>query len=255
MMKISVLTPSYNSGKYINRAIQSVINQHYLNFEHIIVDGGSTDDTITILKQHDHIIWISEPDSGQSDAMNKAFHISTGDIIVYLNADDEFSPGAFHSIIKSFQEQPDADMVVGNLITIDLKGNSVRTPSIQYADLLTYWNGLHPPNPVSYFYKRRVQLQIGLFPVDDHYSMDIYFLLKAYQKFNLIKINDVLGTFHSDGNNKTAISNVGYNLHNAVKSHLIKQNKLMLPYFYFKLIKDKFNGKQGSGVGVISNNT
>jgi len=97
-MKISVITPSLNSGEHIERAIQSVLAQNYDNFEHIIVvDGLSTDNTLDILKKYPHLTWVSEKDSGQSNAMNKGFAMSSGEIIVYLNADDYFLPEAFRS--------------------------------------------------------------------------------------------------------------------------------------------------------------
>lgn len=243
MMKISVLTPSYNTGKYLDRAIQSVISQNYPNFEHIIVDGYSKDDTLSILKKYDHLKWVSESDSGQSDAMNKAFKMSTGDIIVYLNADDEFANGAFAEIIKAFEQFPEADMVVGNLIFSDLEGSTIKYPSSRYADLLLYWLDKLPANPVSYFYRRKVQIATGNFPLNNHYAMDIWFLLKAYQKFKIIKINAVLGTFHADGNNKTSNTDVGLNLHQTIKEHLKKNDPLRLPYFYFKLLLGKVKSK------------
>ena len=82
-LKISVITPSLNSGAYIEEAIQSVLAQQYPNFEHIIVDGGSADETLEILRRYQHLKWISEPDRGQSHAMNKGFRMSSGDIIGY----------------------------------------------------------------------------------------------------------------------------------------------------------------------------
>ena len=95
--KISVITPSYNARRFIEDAIRSVIGQGYPNFEHIVVDGGSSDGTVDILLKYPHVKWVSEPDRGQSDAMNKGFAMSSGDIIVYLNADDYFEPGAFRT--------------------------------------------------------------------------------------------------------------------------------------------------------------
>lgn len=240
-MKISVLTPSFNSDKCIKRAIDSVLIQNYTNYEHIIVDGDSTDNTLLILKEYDNIKYLSEKDSGQSEAMNKAFKISSGDIIVYLNADDEFEPGAFNTIIKAFEENPCAHMVVGNLLYKTANESTIRVPSIRYSDVLQYWLSLFPNNPISYFYKRKVQQEIGEFPINEHYSMDIWFLLKAYRKFKLAKIDAVLGTYHSDGMNKTATANLGYNLHTVVKNHLKNDNPLMLPFFYFKLFLGKFN--------------
>ena len=239
-MKISVLTPSFNSGKYLDRAIKSVIKQNFEHFEHIIVDGGSTDETLSVISNYSHLKWISEQDKGQSDAMNKAFSMSTGDIIVYLNADDEFADDAFQTILAEFDKNCHTDMVVGDLIFSDSKGTSVKTPSAKYLDLIFYWRNKHPYNPVSYFYKRNVQQSIGGFPLDNHYAMDIWFLLKAYQKFNISKVNKVLGTFYFDGNNKTSNTDVGLNLHNTVKKHLRTDNLLRLPHFYLKLIQGKF---------------
>jgi len=239
-MKISILTPSYNSGKYLKRAIDSVINQDYKNYEHIIADGNSTDDTKDIVKDYPYINFISEPDHGQSDAMNKAFERSTGDIIVYLNADDEFLPNAFSCIIKAFIANPDADMVVGDLLFKTDTETLRRVPSNQYKKILLYWLNLFPNNPVSYFYKRRVQETIGKFPVDEHYAMDMWFLLKAYRKFKVTKVDEVLGIFHSDGANKTATIDAGYHLHKTAKAHLKNDNPIIAPYFYFKLFLARF---------------
>lgn len=239
-MKISVLTPSFNSGKYIERAIQSVIDQDYKDYEHIITDGGSKDDTLDIIKKYSHINYISERDKGQSDAMNKAFKMSNGDIIVYLNADDEFSPNAFKTIAKAFNDYPEADMVVGNLIYLSPDEKLTRIPSNKYLDIVRYWLNLFPNNPVSYFYKRKVQVEIGEFPVDNHFAMDVWFLLKAYQKFKVNKVEATLGIFHSDGNNKTALTDTGVNLHKTVKAHIKKDNPMLLPYFYYKFIIAKF---------------
>jgi len=238
-MKISVLTPSYNSGKYIERAIQSVIAQNYENYEHIIMDGGSTDDTLSIINRYNHLKYVSKPDKGQSDAMNGAFKMSCGDIIVYLNADDEFAPNAFKNVIMQFANFPKADIILGNLVFISSEGTLTRVPSPKYLDIVQYWLNKFPNNPVSYFYKRHVQASIGDFPIDDHFSMDIWFLLKAYERFNVVKVDAILGTFHSDGNNKTASADVGTNLHTAVKKHLKAGNTLILIYFYYKFLLAK----------------
>jgi glycosyltransferase involved in cell wall biosynthesis len=238
-MKISILTPTLNSENYILRAINSVIAQNYDDYEHIIADGGSTDHTIDIIKEYSNIKYISEKDKGQSDAMNKAFKLSDGDVIVYLNADDEFLPGAFNNIVNAFKQNPNADMVVGNLLYKTETSEVKRVSSAKYKEIFQYWLNLFPNNPVSYFYKRKVQLAIGDFPLDNHYAMDMWFLLNAYKQFNIIKINETLGIFHSDGTNKTANSESGYHLHTVVKAHLFKHNPILIPYFYTKLYINK----------------
>ncbi|MDF9795215.1 glycosyltransferase involved in cell wall biosynthesis [Catalinimonas alkaloidigena] len=235
--KISVLTPSYNSGKYIERAIQNVLSQDYQNWEHIIVDGQSKDETINILKKYPHLKWISEPDQGQSDAMNKAFQMCTGDIIVYLNADDWFEDNIFLHVCSEFDRNQNVDMLVGNLIVyFEGKKKELRKPSIVYEDILSYWKTLFPGNPVSYFYKRELQSKIGQFPINYHYTMDYWFLLKAYQIGKVGYLDETFGTFYIDGFNKTATSFVLQNLHITLLKHLALRDPLNIFNIYKKYI-------------------
>jgi glycosyltransferase involved in cell wall biosynthesis len=206
-LKISVLTPSYNSALYLERAINSVLNQNYDNWEHVIYDADSKDGTKEILEKHKHLIWVSEPDKGQSDAMNKAFNKSTGDIIVYLNADDYFEPNAFSSIIETFNEFGDVDVVVGKMYTcLSVEDKTyVTDASIAINDFLRFWKPeAFPNNPVCYFYKRKVQDTVGDFPQNNHYVMDYWFLLRAAIQFKFIKIDAILGTFVIGDDNKSA---------------------------------------------------
>jgi len=235
-MKISVLTPSYNSGAYIIKSIQSVLDQTYKDWEHIVVDGGSTDNTVEILKSYEHLKWVSEPDKGQSDAMNKAFKMCKGEFIVYLNADDYFYPTAFSIIIKKFKAQPNIDMIVGNL-HIEKSGKlQPRTnATISWKDL-SVLKGRFPLNPVSYAYKRQVQKQIGHFPVDEHYTMDYWFLLRAFYLFKVIKIEDFLGCFVFVENNKSSTITGEYEIQ---APHALKfcrnYTPFRLPYVYTML--------------------
>lgn len=211
-MKISVLTPSFNSGRYLKTSVDSVLKQTYTHWEHIVVDGGSTDNTLAILKSYPHLKWISESDKGQSDAMNKAFNMSTGDIIIYLNADDYFYDDAFQVMIDAYEKNPDIDIIVGNL---DVEKNGVKTEStnatISWEDL-SIIKGRFPLNPVSYSYKRYVQEKIGNFPLHEHYTMDYWFLLRAFYFFRPLKIEHVLGCFVFDGNNKTSVIVDGFSI-------------------------------------------
>ena len=233
-MKISVLTPCFNSGDFIERAITSVTDQDYKNFEHIIVDGNSTDNTQEILRKYEHLTWISEPDEGQSDAMNKAFEMSTGDIIVYLNADDEFEKGIFHLVADSFNENEEIDIVVGNLKFIWPHKTFVRYPTNKYTDVIQYWKSRFPQNPVSYFYKRRVQENAGEFPLKYHYTMDYWFLLKAFKRSKILKIEKIFGNFYNSGENKTATTNSKRNSLKTVIEYLLKHDIKRLPWFFLK---------------------
>ncbi|MDQ3190406.1 MAG: glycosyltransferase, partial [Bacteroidota bacterium] len=124
-LKISIVTPSYNQAHFIEEAIESVICQNYTNFEHIVIDGGSTDNTIKVLEKYSHLIWISEPDEGQSDAINKGFKMATGDIIGWLNADDLYLPNTFKEVAKNLKKD-EIDAVYGNYKFIDALGRVTR---------------------------------------------------------------------------------------------------------------------------------
>lgn len=228
---ISVLTPSFNSGDYIERALQSVCAQTYQNYEHIVVDGGSTDKTLDILKTYSHIKWLSEPDAGQSDAMNKAFALSSGELIVYLNADDSFAEGAFEAVIKGFSLYPDSDIIVGNVLIVRNGKQKMHVPSIEYKDLLLYYKWRFPLNPTQYFYKRHVQETTGAFPTHYHYAMDYWFLLKAYHMFSIKKINVVLGTYYFHNDNKSGTSASLREIHRMVLTYLLRNDFASLLFF------------------------
>tara|TARA_R110000796_G_scaffold129672_6_gene245374 strand:- start:1598 stop:2389 length:792 start_codon:yes stop_codon:yes gene_type:complete len=235
-MKISVLTPSFNSGNYLEKSIQSVLNQSYKDWEHIVVDGGSTDNTVDILKSFKHLKWVSEADKGQSDAMNKAFKMCTGDIIMYLNADDYFYSDAFYTIIKNFENQQNVDMFVGNL---HIEKNGKLEPRVKATILwknLSVLKGRFPLNPVSYAYKRHVQERIGDFPVNEHYTMDYWFLIRAFYLFKIVKIEDFLGCFVFVENNKSSTITGEYEIQ---APHALKFTRkftpMRLPYVYTML--------------------
>jgi len=204
-MKISIITPSLNSAKYLQAAIDSVLLQDYRNFEHIIVDGGSTDDTLVILKKNPHLKWVSEKDGGQADAMNKGFRMSTGDIIGYLNADDYYYPGAFKSIIPYFLNG--CDFVVGK-IKVKLSDDSywINDAQTDFNKIIRHWEPqAFCVNPVGYFYTRKVQEEVGGYNTENHFAMDLEFLIKSAKKFKLTKINEdiLLGVFRFEEQCKT----------------------------------------------------
>lgn len=113
-LKLTILTPSFNQGGYIEQTIRSVLSQNYRPVEHIVIDGGSTDGTIGVLKQYPHLLWVSEKDRGQADALNKGFARATGDIIGWINSDDYYEDHIFESVTECFQD-PDIMWVIGNL--------------------------------------------------------------------------------------------------------------------------------------------
>lgn len=113
--RISIVTPSFNQGQYIEQTICSVLDQNYPNLEYIIIDGGSTDGTVDIIKKYGDRItyWVSTPDKGQTDAINKGFAKCTGEIFNWINSDDYYEPGTFEKIASLFTDHPGANVVCG----------------------------------------------------------------------------------------------------------------------------------------------
>jgi glycosyltransferase involved in cell wall biosynthesis len=241
MLKFSIITPTFNSGHYLKRAIESVLAQDYRPVEHIVVDGGSQDETVQLLEQYPHITWISEPDQGQSDAMNKGFAMANGDIIGYLNADDWYEPGVFSTVADTFKADSDTMMVVGDFFVQKKGKTSLKTPHIDYEKTIAHHRYLFPGNPVSYFYKRAIQEIVGDFPVDNHYAMDYWFLLETFRRFApaVKKIDLPLGYFFYDGNNKTSTISPIKLIPTVVRQHLLDHRdyprlvKYTLDYWYF----------------------
>jgi hypothetical protein len=122
--KISIVTPSLNQGQFLRQCMDSVRAQNWSNLEHFIIDGGSTDETLAILKERENQItrWISEPDKGAADAINKGFAMCTGDIVAWLNADDYYLPKAFDAIAAAWRKSPDAPFWFGNGQRVDEAG-------------------------------------------------------------------------------------------------------------------------------------
>jgi glycosyltransferase involved in cell wall biosynthesis len=116
-IRVSVITPSYNQGQYLEQTIQSVLNQTYSNIEYLVIDGGSTDNSVDIIKKHEKKIayWISQPDNGQADAVNKGLKLAKGDLVCWVNSDDILYPDYVASRAQQFKENPNADMIYGDI--------------------------------------------------------------------------------------------------------------------------------------------
>ncbi|MBE9572013.1 MAG: glycosyltransferase [Proteobacteria bacterium] len=122
--KISVVTPSFNQGQFLEKCIKSVIKQDYPDFEYIIIDGGSTDNSLDIIAEYRQYLAysVSEPDNGQSSAINKGFKKAKGELVVWLNSDDYYLPGAFRKVAEAYGRNPEASFYFGNGLRVDSKG-------------------------------------------------------------------------------------------------------------------------------------
>lgn len=206
--RISIITPSYNQGEYLEETIRSVLEQHYINFEHIVVDAGSNDRTIEVLNRYPHVRWISEKDKGQAHAINKGIMMSTGDIVAYLNSDDLYRPGAFQAAAEVFAKEPETMIVVGNCDTIDEHSGTTGFLKAQYngfEGLLRYWGWdkwfCIPQQSV--FWRRSLLSEVGLFDIRYHMVMDYDMWLRAAYRYPFRVIDRTLAAFRFSDNTKT----------------------------------------------------
>ncbi|MFH1645683.1 MAG: glycosyltransferase family 2 protein, partial [Candidatus Omnitrophota bacterium] len=178
--KISIVTPSFNSGKYIEETILSVLSQDYDNFEYFVIDGASTDNTIDILKEigsdkryKDKFKWISEKDDGQTDAINKGLRMCSGDWFAFINADDYYEPGVFRKISREMRDNMSKGVIYGNqLIIFDGLGekyNMIKIPNdkVDFRRLL-YGNKIYGP---ASFYNMEVLKKVGEFDASLYHWM------------------------------------------------------------------------------------
>ncbi len=161
--KISVVTPSFNQGRYIEATINSVLDQDYPNLEYIIMDGGSTDETVKILgKYSQHLAyWVSEPDEGQTDALIKGFNRATGDIMCWLCSDDLYESKALREVAEAFTEHPDWQVVYGDSFWIDAEGRPLRFKrEIPFNRFIWMYDHNYLPQP-STFWRRDIYERVG----------------------------------------------------------------------------------------------
>ena len=178
--KISIVTPSFNQARFIDTNIQSVLAQQYPDIEHIIIDGGSTDGTVEILKKYSHLHWISEKDNSQSDALNKGFRRATGEIIGWLNSDDTYCPAVFHAIAEQF-ERKDVMVLCGDGYEIDERGEITHPLSSRSTDpdsLIRYWKWKYEFVQPSFFFRRNVFDEVGFLDESLYYAMDYDFFIR-----------------------------------------------------------------------------
>lgn len=207
--KISIITPSFNQGHFIKETIDSVLSQKYPNVEYIVMDGGSTDDTVSILKSYGKkIIWSSKKDKGQTNAINTGMKKATGEILAYLNSDDVYLPNTLHTVAEYFMSNPDAQWLTGDYFIIDEHGNKIQSLIASYKKLLrnfpnkttlTIANFIIQP---STFWRKPVMKKLGFFNESLHYCMDFEYWMRIIEKYPLHILPNHFSLFRIHGNSK-----------------------------------------------------
>jgi glycosyltransferase involved in cell wall biosynthesis len=209
--KISVITPSLNQADFIERTIDSVLSQNYPNLEYIVIDGGSNDGTLEILKKYDsQIKWISEKDQGQADAINKGLKMATGQILTYLNSDDLYEARALEKVACFFKKNPKTMWVYGKCRIIDENDKEIRKIITWYKN---FWLKKYSYNKLlamdfisqpAVFWRKELTEEIGTFNINEHLVMDYGYWLRAGRKYSAGVINDYLAKFRLHQSSKSS---------------------------------------------------
>jgi glycosyltransferase involved in cell wall biosynthesis len=211
---ISIVTPSFNQKSFIGEALESVRLQNNDYCEHLVIDGMSTDGTIGLLRdqatseEHQNMFWISERDSGQSEALNKGSRRAKGEIVGWLNSDDRYRAGCFDHIIQAFEDNPEVDIIYGDYLIVDEVGRALEIRrEIEFnAFLLFYHRILYIPTTATFF-RRRIFEEGNWLDEKLQYAMDLEFFIRLSERgYRFKHLRQLLADFRLQPKSKTCIS-------------------------------------------------
>jgi glycosyltransferase involved in cell wall biosynthesis len=206
MPLVSIVTPSYNHGRFIRETIKSVLAQDYQRIEYLVMDGGSTDETSSIVSEYrDRLQFFNEPDRGQADAINKGFRRARGDILAWLNSDDVILPGAVSRAVLEFQKEKSIGAVYGDGYIINDAGEIVcRFPSTEPFDL---WRLIHVSDYIlqqTAYFRRDAIVQVGYVDESLHWGLDWDLLIRIGKRYGITFIPECMGCIREHPSAKTA---------------------------------------------------
>lgn len=218
--KVSIITPSFNQGRFIEATIRSVLEQGYPDLEHIIVDGGSTDGTLEILGRYPHLKVVSEPDRGQAEAVNKGLRQASGDIIGWLNSDDTYYPGALLGAVESIDPAKGIYIAMGRCAYIDESGTPTgdEHPSafVSHRRVVEIWKGYTIPNPAVFFH-RKVYEQLGGLDETLYFALDYDLFCRYTTRFAITVVDRLWATYRLHRSAKTSEQGQGELLEKSMK--------------------------------------
>jgi len=194
--RVSVVTPSYNQAQFIEETIRSVLLQGYPDLEYIVIDGGSADGSVEIIRKYERWLgrWVSEPDRGQSHALNKGFEAATGEFVGWLNSDDLYTPGAVGRAVRPFVSRREVGAVYGDAFVIDAAGKQIGHIQALEMDLGELLLGNYIPQP-TVFMRRSALFEAGLLDERLHYAMDYDLWLRLAGVAELKRLDGELASF------------------------------------------------------------
>lgn len=194
--KISVITPSFNQAGFLEQTIRSVLLQNYPNLEYIIMDGGSTDGSADIIRRYERWLtfWVSEPDKGQSQAINRGLAKATGDVLCWLNSDDCFLPHTLATVGKTLADGSSNFALAGHCLRINGDGSPPVFLRGRYSNrrrLLEFWKGYEMHQP-AIFWRREVLETVGLLDESLHLTMDFDYWTRIAERYDFVNVDQVL---------------------------------------------------------------
>jgi len=202
--RISIITPSYNQGQFLEETIRSVLLQGYPNLEYIIIDGGSTDESLDIIKQYEPWLayWVSEPDRGQSHAINKGLRRASGEIIAYLNSDDMYLTETIRKVVEFLFQHEDVDVVYGDCRVVDEESHLIYVARSREFDLFVELCRNFVKQP-TVFMRRKLLDLVGYFDEELHYVLDIDYWFRAAMRTRFAYLPLELAVFRLTKETKT----------------------------------------------------
>lgn len=208
-MRVTIMTPSYNQAQFLEQTIRSVLDQDYQDIEYIIIDGKSTDGSLEIIQKYaDRLAWwVSEPDRGQTDALNKGFSHATGELLAWINSDDTYTPGAIGEAVKFFEAHQNAALIYGDANYINEAGQVVgRFPAAATDYRLLRRGYVHIPQQASFF-RADLWRQVGPLDPSFFFAMDYDLWVRLAARAPLIYHPRVWANFRLHGDSKTLAAN------------------------------------------------
>jgi len=212
MTLVTIITPSFNQSSYLDQTIQSVLNQDSANIEYIVIDGGSTDESVDIIKQYASQLayWVSEKDSGQAEAINKGMTRAKGEIVAWLNSDDYYLSGAVASALKIFDENPDVVFIYADMLAVDENGqafNTLRYKQLSLRDLLAFQIIGQP----AVFMRRSAFEKAGGLDASYHFLLDHHLWIRLATQGRILHVPQTWAAarYHAEAKNRAQAASFG----------------------------------------------
>lgn len=203
-MRVSIITPSFNQSPYLEQTIRSVLEQGIPSLEYFVIDGGSTDSSVEIIRKYEKKLtgWVSEPDKGQADAINKGIQRAGGEIVAWLNSDDFYLPGAIQKAVNTFHEHPEAGLVYGDVLSVDAEGQTFNIQHFRQYDLTDLMSFRIISQP-AVFMRRSILEQAGPLDASYHMLLDHHLWLRMARLAAIVYIPETLAAarYHAEAKN------------------------------------------------------